>query len=78
MGPSTIAESGHRIPLPEDQPTVDLWPTAGQALGLGRSSTYNAADRGEIPVIRLGRRIVVPTAALRRLLQLDDVPTPAA
>ncbi len=59
------------IPNPEEQPTVQLWPTAGRALGLGRSATYAAAHRGEIPNIRLGGRIVVPTAALRRMLQLD-------
>jgi hypothetical protein len=26
---------------------------------------------GDIPSIKLGRRIVVPTAAVRRMLQLD-------
>ena len=66
------------LPNPEDQPTVSLWPTAGRALGIGKSSTYAAADRGEIPVIVLGGRKVVPTAALRRLLQLDCTSTPAA
>lgn len=61
------------IPNPEDQPVVDLWPTVGQALGIGRSTTYAAAERGDlpVPVIRIGRRLVSPTAALRRVLQLD-------
>ena len=61
------------IPSADEQPTVPLWPTTGQALGLGRSATYAAAERGEIPTIRLGGRIIVPTAALRQLLQLDQV-----
>jgi len=59
------------VPTPEEQPTMaldDLVPI----LGMGRSSIYNAVARGEIPVIRLGRRLRVPTAALRRMLQLDD------
>ena len=30
---------------------------------------YEAARRGEIPTIRIGRRILVPVAALERKLQ---------
>lgn len=60
------------LPLPEDQPTVHLWPTAGEALGLGRGATYAAAARGEIPTLDVGRLKRVPTAALRRMLELDD------
>jgi hypothetical protein len=65
------------LPNPEEKPTVSLWPTAGQAIGLSRTSTYEAARRGEIPTIRVGKVIRVPTAALRRMLQLDE-PLPAA
>jgi excisionase family DNA binding protein len=46
-----------------------LWPDAGQALGLSRNATYDAAKRGEIPTIRFGKLIKVPTAALRRMLE---------
>lgn len=60
------------LPTPEESPTVPLWPIAGEALGLSRNGAYDAAGRGEIPTIRLGRKIVVPTAALRRMLQLDS------
>ncbi len=60
-----------KLPYAEERPTLRLWPTAGQALGLGRSATYAAAGRGEIPTIRVGGRILVPTAALRKLLHLD-------
>jgi hypothetical protein len=59
------------IPLAEERPTIPLWPDAGRALGLGRSSTYASAERREIPTLRIGGRVVVPTAALRRMLQLD-------
>ena len=48
-----------------------VWPDTGQALGLSRQSTYDAVARGEIPVLRIGRRLLVPTAALRRMLALD-------
>lgn len=51
---------------------------AGRALGLGRSASYEAVARGEIPSLRVRGRIVVPTAALRRMLMLDEHPEPAA
>lgn len=66
------------LPDPEEQPTVDVWPTAGRALGLGKNAAYAAVARGEIPTIRCGRLIRVPTAALRRMLELDSEPTSAA
>ena len=44
-------------------------PQAGEMLGISRNGSYEAARRGEIPTIRLGRRLVVPLAALRRMLE---------
>lgn len=41
---------------------------AAELLGVGRSSAYEAARRGELPSMRLGRRLVVPVPALLRLL----------
>lgn len=41
---------------------------AGRLLGLGRGASYEAAKRGEIPTIRIGRRLLVPKAALDRML----------
>lgn len=58
------------IPDPAAQPTLSV-PVAGEYLGLGRDSAYAAANRGDLPVIRIGRRMVVPTAALRKLLGVD-------
>ncbi len=37
-------------------------------LGIGRNSAYEAVRRGEIPTIRIGKRILVPIAALQQLL----------
>jgi excisionase family DNA binding protein len=37
-------------------------------LGIGRNSAYEAVARGEIPVIRVGKRLLVPKAALEKLL----------
>lgn len=49
--------------------TTDLV-TAARALGIGRSSAYSAVKTGTFPVrvVRIGSRIVVPTAELRELL----------
>jgi excisionase family DNA binding protein len=43
-------------------------PETAIALGIGRNSAYEAVRRGEIPAIRIGRRLVVSRAVLRRLL----------
>jgi excisionase family DNA binding protein len=61
------------LPSAEETPTVDVWPTAARAMGISRSAAYEAVRRGDLPTIRVGRRILVPTAALRRLLELDPV-----
>ena len=50
---------------------------AARALGVGRNAAYDAARRGDLPVIRLGRRLVVPRAALERLLAAPERPTAA-
>ena len=49
--------------------TYRLWPDTGQKLGLGKTATYNAARKGEIPTIRIGNKFLVPKAALDRLLE---------
>ena len=42
---------------------------AAEALGISRNKGYMAARRGEIPTIKIGKRILVPRAALERMLQ---------
>jgi excisionase family DNA binding protein len=44
---------------------------AGEALGLKRGSAYLAVKNNQIPSVRLGRRRLVPTAALARLCQVE-------
>ena len=55
-------------------PVLDV-PTAGRLLGLGRSATYDLvlAGRWPTPVLRLGRRLRIPTAPLLALLGLDPI-----
>jgi len=45
--------------------TVD---EAAKVLGVSRWAAYEAVKNGEIPTVRIGRRIVVPRIALDRLL----------
>ena len=41
---------------------------AARILGIGRNHAYELCRTGVIPNIRLGRRIVVPKAALEKML----------
>ena len=38
-------------------------------LGLSRGLVYQAIETGEIPSVRVGRRILIPKASLSRLLE---------
>lgn len=41
---------------------------AAQALGCSRGLAYKLAARGELPVLRLGRKLVVPRKRFEELL----------
>lgn len=60
------------LPEPRETPTMSL-EAAGRCLGISRSAAYRlaAAEQWPTPLIRLGRRILVPTAAMHRLLGID-------
>jgi excisionase family DNA binding protein len=45
-------------------------PEAGKRLGLSRNSAYQAAQRGELPVLRIGHRLLVSIFALDEMLGL--------
>ncbi len=60
--PSTEAEAEH------EQYTLTI-PQAGKKFyNVGRSASYEAARRGEIPTIKIGRKLLVPVAAVMRRL----------
>ena len=42
---------------------------AAQLLGISRGLAYELARCGKLPVVRLGRRLLVPKAALNKMLQ---------
>jgi hypothetical protein len=43
-------------------------PVAGLLLDLSRQGADEAVARGDLPAIRIGHKLVVPVAKLRRLL----------
>ena len=55
-------------------PLVYTISEAGTLLGLGRSGAYEAARRGDIPVLKIGRRWLVPKVALDKMLADATLP----
>jgi len=43
-------------------------PEAARLLGISRNSAYLAARNGQLPVVRIGKRFVVPRTAIEALL----------
>lgn len=58
--PGAVAPVGDRLVYTVEE--------AAQLLGISRAFAYEAVQRGEIPSMRIGRRILVPKAALQRML----------
>jgi excisionase family DNA binding protein len=42
---------------------------AAKLLGIGRQLAYEGVKTGQIPVIKVGRRLLVPRAAVEKLLE---------
>jgi hypothetical protein len=51
---------------PEELYRLNLMPVS-------RNGIYDACNRGEIECFRLGRKIIIPTAALRRKLGMEAI-----
>lgn len=41
---------------------------AAEALSIGRSLTYQLVQSGDLPSLKLGRRLLIPVAGLRQLV----------
>lgn len=61
----------------EHERLVYTVPEAGRLLGLSKNSSYEAAARGELPTIRIGRRLLVPVTALHQKLAQAGQPQAA-
>jgi hypothetical protein len=55
--------------MSEQAPLTISVPEAGERyFGLGRNGSYAAAERGDIPTIKIGRLLRVPVKQMERLL----------
>jgi hypothetical protein len=62
--------------MSKDVPLTISVPEAGERyFGLSRNGSYDAAARGDIPTIRIGRLLRVPVRALERMLDRASEPT---
>ena len=53
--------------MQDERLTLTIEETA-KLLGIGRQLAYDKVKTGEIPVLKVGRRLLVPRAALEKLL----------
>ncbi len=53
----------------EGLPTVLTISETAKILRIGKNQAYEAVRRGEIPHVRIGKRILIPRAALQRKLE---------
>ncbi len=51
-----------------DAPEVLTVPEAAAILRVGRTTLFDAIARGEVPAIRVGRRVLVARATLEQLI----------
>ena len=53
--------------IPVTKPRTISVEEAGRILGISRMAAYQAVWRGQIPSIRIGRRVLVPLAKLNEM-----------
>ena len=66
MRPPTGIETNYML---TDSRLVVTIAEAAKLLGISRSFAYELVKRGELPVVRLGRRQLVPKESLSRLME---------
>jgi excisionase family DNA binding protein len=69
--PDTTRADTQAIPDPSSRPTITI-DEAAALLGVCRASMYQAAREGQCPTVRIGRRILVPTAPFLRMIGAFD------
>ncbi len=52
---------------PSDTPLLLAVPDAARLLGIGTTFAWELVRAGDLPSVKLGRRVLVPRAALERL-----------
>ncbi len=72
---SEVHDAVPTVNLP-DRPTLSV-KEAARLLRVSRDVVYDGVQSGEIPALRLGRRLLIPRAALVRMLGGRQVDRPA-
>ena len=62
-----VIQAEHASRARQRQQTLSV-EEAGEILGISRSSAFQAAANGQFPVIRIGKRLLVPRCALEQML----------
>jgi hypothetical protein len=65
------AAAQRRQPMGEEPKTLSVVEAGRQYFDIGRTLSYEAARSGQIPTIRIGKKLRVPVVALEKML---DVP----
>ncbi len=68
--PQSSAEQAQPMQSAEIPTTITIQ-QAGRLIGLSRSAAYRAANRGQIPSMKSGRRWFVPVRPLADMLGLE-------
>ena len=53
---------------PDAELLVYTVPEAGEKIGLGKCSSYQAVRNGDIPAVKIGGRWIIPKVAFDRML----------
>jgi len=62
--------------MPTERQTLKI-EEAAKILGISRNTAYDAVKTGQLPTVKIGRRFLVPKAALERMLD-NAAPVSAA
>jgi excisionase family DNA binding protein len=68
MSPTEVDMNGSEETRPDEQRLVWTVEEAARLLGISRAHAYELVARGELPHLRLGRRVLVPKHAIEILL----------
>jgi hypothetical protein len=60
--------AGGKLKMSDDPLTITVPEAGHKYFGLSRNASYDAAARGEIPTIKIGKLLRVPVRALERML----------
>lgn len=69
-----MSAPARKLPANETEAMTVTVPEAARLLAISRSHAYELCARGDLPSVRLGRRIVVPIRPLLAMLNNEAAP----